>query len=71
MRVNDWADRILRGLTEAKQALAAAKERQKKYADVRRRPLTLTPGQKARPHRHKSWKESFILPLTESSMNAW
>jgi hypothetical protein len=46
MRVNDWADRISRGLTEAKQALAAAKERQNKYADVRRRPLTLTPGQK-------------------------
>jgi hypothetical protein len=46
MRVNDWADRIIRGLTEAKLALAAAKDRQKLYADVRRRPLTLTPGQK-------------------------
>jgi hypothetical protein len=38
MRVNDWADRIIRGLTEAKLALAAAKDRQKLYADVRHRP---------------------------------
>ncbi len=44
MRVNDWADRIQRGLQDAKQALAAAKDRQKLYADKKRRPLELRPG---------------------------
>ena len=44
-KAHEWADRMMLGLAQAKKALAAAQQRQKAYADAKRRPVTYQVGQ--------------------------
>lgn len=41
---HEWADRMMQGLAEAKKCLQAAQQRQKTYADTRRRPVQFAVG---------------------------
>ena len=44
-KAHEWADKVMDGLSQAKKALAAAQQRQKAYADTKRRPVTFQVGQ--------------------------